>query len=80
VKAGCTGKHAPDGIIVLPLNVTTDIATLEKGATAAMEAFGSGDEEKGIQYLVHNAGKEYAADLMWLSTKVYTLALRSKCQ
>ena len=54
VKAGCKGKHAPHGVVVLPLNVTSDVATLEKGALAAMEAFGS------IQYLVHNAGKQLA--------------------
>jgi len=50
VKAGCSGKHAPRGVVVLPLNMTSDVATLEKSAATAMEAFG------GIHYLVHNAG------------------------
>lgn len=57
VKAACRGKHA-SRIVVLPLDITAEYKELETAAATAMEAFGSGDNALGIQYLVHNAGRK----------------------
>ena len=55
VKAACTGKNAAR-IVVLPLDITADYAELVKAASSAAQAFTSGEQALGIQYLIHNAG------------------------
>ncbi|KAL0036520.1 hypothetical protein WJX77_011154 [Trebouxia sp. C0004] len=50
VKAECIGKHAPDGIKVLPFDLIGPPEELQQAAAAAVQAFPS------LDYLIHNAG------------------------
>ena len=62
VKAACKGKHA-SRIVVLPLDITAEYKELENAASTAMEAFSNGEQALGIQYLVHNAGKQFSEQM-----------------
>jgi NAD(P)-dependent dehydrogenase (short-subunit alcohol dehydrogenase family) len=53
VKGKCKGGHAPEDIVVLPLDVCGDAAELNAAAKAADAAF----DGAGVDYLVHNAGQ-----------------------
>ncbi len=50
MKAECIGKHAPDGIKVLPFDLIGPPEELQQAAADAVQAFPS------LDYLIHNAG------------------------
>lgn len=52
VKAECIGKHAPDGIKVLPFDLIGPPEELQQAAADAVQAF----PEAALDYLIHNAG------------------------
>ncbi|KAL0052302.1 hypothetical protein WJX82_011685 [Trebouxia sp. C0006] len=55
VKAECIGKHAPDGIKVLPFDLIGPPEELQQAAADAVQAFPS------LDYLIHNAGASQRA-------------------
>ena len=57
VKRRCVGKHAPDGIEVLPFDLTGSIDALQQAAEQAAGAFPGSP----VSYLVHNAGEPFSA-------------------
>lgn len=52
VKAECIGKHAPDGIKVLPFDLIGPPEELQQAAADAVQAF----PDAALGYLIHNAG------------------------
>ncbi|KAL0020618.1 hypothetical protein WJX79_000684 [Trebouxia sp. C0005] len=52
VKAECIGKHAPDGIKVLPFDLIGPPEELQQAAADAVQAF----PDASLDYLIHNAG------------------------
>ncbi len=54
VKAECIGKHAPDGIKVLPFDLIGPPEELQQAAADAVQAF----PEASLDYLIHNAGSD----------------------
>ncbi|KAK9819730.1 hypothetical protein WJX72_001706 [[Myrmecia] bisecta] len=74
VKEACRGKHAPDGILVLPFDLCANYSVMAEAAAVADSAFlelpGELDSS-GVDYLLHNAGasqhavaEETSADVM----------------
>ena len=54
MKAECIGKHAPDGIKVLPFVLIGPPEELQQAAADAVQAF----PEASLDYLIHNAGSD----------------------
>ena len=54
VQQLCEQTHGCKGVLVLPLDVTSEPAKLTAAAEEADAAF----DGAGVDYLVHNAGKE----------------------
>ena len=54
MKAECIGKHAPDGIKVLPFDLIGPPEELQQAAADAVQAF----PEAALDYLIHNAGSD----------------------
>lgn len=54
MKAECIGKHAPDGIKVLPFDLIGPPEELQQAAADAVQAF----PDASLDYLIHNAGSD----------------------
>uniref|UniRef100_A0A0D6R7P8 Ketoreductase domain-containing protein n=1 Tax=Araucaria cunninghamii TaxID=56994 RepID=A0A0D6R7P8_ARACU len=54
VKAGLSGKNAPNGVMILPLDLTAGARAIEEAVRKA-ESFFNG---AGVDYMVHNAAHE----------------------
>lgn len=52
MRRECRGKHAPQEVVVLPLDITAPFEDLQAAASEADAAFRS----RGVDVLVHNAG------------------------
>ena len=54
MKAECIGKHAPNGIKVLPFDLIGPPEELQQAAADAVQAF----PDASLDYLIHNAGSD----------------------
>lgn len=54
VKAGLSGKNAPHGVMILPLDLAAGVHTIEEAVHKAESLFNGA----GVDYMIHNAAHE----------------------
>lgn len=56
------GKHAPDEVMILPLDLTSGEDSLRKAVEKAESFF----QDSGVDYMIHNAAFERPVSDWWL--------------